>query len=107
MPRPSLSRSRQVCAGGYSGAAHTGDLGSETNEGEDKLTILPFEELAALFPDSGTRFFICSKICLDKGDHNEALEYAEAGLRVEPDYPDLVFNRSLALLETGKHKARH
>jgi tetratricopeptide (TPR) repeat protein len=70
-------------------------------EGDSALSIHLLEELAALFPKSSAPFVSLSKICIDRGEHEAALKYAEAGLLVAPDHPGLVFNKALSLLETG------
>jgi tetratricopeptide (TPR) repeat protein len=80
-------------------------LCGDGNQGELDLSLLRLEELAALFPDSPIPFLHLSKICLDNGYHTAALTYAEAGLQLQADYPDLIFNRALALMQTGKNEA--
>jgi tetratricopeptide (TPR) repeat protein len=42
-------------------------------------------------------------MCIDESRFEEALRYAEIGLKTQPSYPELIFNRALCLLEIKKH----
>ena len=77
-------------------------LRSKTDEGENKMTIRLLEELTTIFPKSPLPWLHLSKVCIDMDKDQEALGFAEAGLKVDPSCPDLIFNRALCLQNTGR-----
>jgi tetratricopeptide (TPR) repeat protein len=80
-------------------------LRSGTVEDDINLTIRLLEELTGLFPDNHTPLLNLAKIFIEKKDYDTALKYAEAGLQIKLDSLDLLFDYSLALLQTGKEEA--
>jgi tetratricopeptide (TPR) repeat protein len=73
--------------------------------GDPNLTIPRLEEVAALFPDNPIPLLHLSKVCIDRGEHQAALRYTDAGLALDPEWADLLMNQGLCLLETGQQDA--
>ena len=78
---------------------------ADTSEPESrKRMVRLLEELLDLFPESTIPYRNLAKSFMNMDDHKTALRYTEAGLRVEPENEDLVFDHALCLLEMKQYQ---
>jgi tetratricopeptide (TPR) repeat protein len=82
----------------------TGEILADASDPQSRERMIRLlEELADLFPESTVPYRNLAKTFMGLNEYTDALRYIEAGLRVDPENEDLVFDHALCLLEMEEY----
>ncbi len=77
---------------------------SYIKEGHYEIAKKFFEALVVLCPDSAYDFQTLGAIYLQIGDNNQALNFFDKALTIDPEHDPTLLNRAKALLLLGYHR---